>query len=110
MKLQELFIKYGDETIYTPSVDSPTKMDYRGYIAKLINVNGELQIIYDPELPSEDLQRRFGKCKTVNDFKFVIINAIDLAHEMQLQATGNPASAGEYGAGYGSGPLRRANG
>ena len=109
MKLSEIFVKYGGETIYRPEMDDRNTFEYRGYKARLEQDDDErFWIEYEPELP-----KNIAKTQTIknrHDFKRVATTAIDMAHAAQVSASGSAASSGEVGAGPGSGPLRRANG
>lgn len=101
-------VKYGDEVIERPS--SSTDLEYKGYRASFERDDDEFyRISYDPQLPGK-LDRRFNRCVRLKDCERVARNAIDLAHEMQVQASGHAAQSGEVGNGPTPGPLERNNG
>lgn len=110
MKLDEIFVKYGDETIDRPAMDDKHTFEYRGYKARLEQDDDErFWIEYDPELPTK-IARVSQACKNRHDFKKIATKAIDLAHAAEVQASGQAVAGDQVGAGPGSGPLRRANG
>ena len=110
MKLSEIFVKYGGETIYRPDMDDKNTFEYRGYKARLEQDDDErFSIEYEPQLP-RDVERMHQTCKSRHDFKRIATKAIDLAHAAQVNSSGRAFGSSNTGAGPGSGPLRRANG
>ena len=104
---RRVMVKYGDEVIERPSIAS--KLEYRGYQVMFEKVADGYNICYNPELP-EKLNRMFDKCKDPEECEKMAKNAIDLVHEIEVQASGQAAQAGEIGNGPHSGPLERNNG
>lgn len=108
MKLREILDKYAGEVITRPP--KPGVFEYRGYTARFdLDDDDRYMITYSPSLPKK-LERMFSTCKSRRQGEKMAINAIDLAHEMELQASGQAAQAGELRTGSSHGPLERNNG
>lgn len=109
MKLDEIFTKYGGEVIQRPAVDTAEEFEYKGYKAFFVLKNDTYEIKYEPHLLRK-IERMYSRCKHMSQCKPLAIKAIDLAHEAEVQASGQAAQSGRASLDQHGGPLERSNG
>lgn len=98
MKILEIIQKYGDEAIERPAITGKSAFEYRGYKVLFKQLSdGAYQIRYEPLLPTKELERDSCSCTSLEAGEKIAKRAIEIAHEMQVAASGQAAQSGEVG-------------